>query len=161
MLIYVANRRPPSPPVEPLATGPGAWLPPRRVTLVARPKPLPFASAPDRVRTVQALCCAAMDIPDWYLTTAQRTRPIAHPRQISMIMVMRWCFLSWAKSGHAHGGRDHTTVMHAMWAIRERIDAGDSATVERFDRCDAAIRAALPASVQPLENWWEALASDA
>jgi chromosomal replication initiator protein len=51
------------------------------------------------------------------LTSAQRSRNIARPRQIAMSLTRELTSHSLPEIGNAFGGRDHTTVMHAVKAI--------------------------------------------
>ncbi|MFV9964970.1 MAG: chromosomal replication initiator protein DnaA [Francisella endosymbiont of Hyalomma asiaticum] len=51
------------------------------------------------------------------LTSNQRSRNIARPRQIAMSLARELTSHSLPEIGNAFGGRDHTTVMHAVKAI--------------------------------------------
>lgn len=51
------------------------------------------------------------------LTSNQRSRNIARPRQIAMSLSRELTSHSLPEIGNAFGGRDHTTVMHAVKAI--------------------------------------------
>ncbi|ASG66981.1 chromosomal replication initiator protein DnaA [Francisella halioticida] len=51
------------------------------------------------------------------LTSNQRSRNIARPRQIAMSLTRELTSHSLPEIGNAFGGRDHTTVMHAVKAI--------------------------------------------
>ena len=51
------------------------------------------------------------------LISAQRSRNIARPRQIAMSLTRELTSHSLPEIGNAFGGRDHTTVMHAVKAI--------------------------------------------
>lgn len=49
------------------------------------------------------------------LRSARRSHPISHPRHVCMWTVRTVCSLpSYPKIGHAFGGMDHTSIMHAM-----------------------------------------------
>ena len=50
-----------------------------------------------------------------------RTRVVARPRQISMALAKKLTSHSLPEIGDAHGGRDHTTVLHACRKIKELI----------------------------------------
>lgn len=169
MMLYVAGRHPPSPPAEPLASGPATVLPPTRLPFprsarqVRQPVelPAPVAHSGIPAKTVKAACCEALGIPDWHLTTPKRDKAIARPRQVVMAMVRRWCGLSLPQIGRIHGRRDHTTVMHALQATKARIDAADPVAAEQFEACDAAVKAIAPDGVEPLAVWWKGPRSDA
>lgn len=49
----------------------------------------------------------------------KRTRNIARPRQIAMMLTKELTQLSYPDIGEAFGGRDHTTVIHAVRTITE------------------------------------------
>ncbi len=47
----------------------------------------------------------------------RRSRPIARPRQVAMFLAKQLTTKSYPEIGRAFGGRDHTTVMHAVKTI--------------------------------------------
>jgi len=51
------------------------------------------------------------------LLSKKRTRTIARPRQIAMCLARELTQLSLPEIGHAFGGRDHSTVLHACKTI--------------------------------------------
>lgn len=51
---------------------------------------------------------------------ADRSRRVAHPRQEAMALVHHEHQLSTTRVGQLFGGRDHTTVLHAIRAVAER-----------------------------------------
>jgi chromosomal replication initiator protein len=59
------------------------------------------------------------------LLSARRSREIARPRQVAMYLAKRLTPRSLPEIGRKFGGRDHTTVMHAIKRIDE-LRAGDS-----------------------------------
>lgn len=48
------------------------------------------------------------------LASARRSQAMARPRMVCMDLVRRLCPVSYPMIGKAFGGRDHTTVMHAI-----------------------------------------------
>jgi chromosomal replication initiator protein len=66
----------------------------------------------------------------------KRNREIAFPRQIAMYLCREHTDLSLPKIGEDFGGRDHTTVMHAINKISSMIeeDAEISRTIEELTR---------------------------
>jgi chromosomal replication initiator protein len=58
------------------------------------------------------------DLPVSDLTGSSRRQPLARQRQIAMYICREHTGLSLPKIGAAFGGRDHTTVMHAVDKIR-------------------------------------------
>ncbi|MBZ6377464.1 chromosomal replication initiation protein DnaA [Pacificimonas flava] len=70
------------------------------------------------------------------MLSARRARDVARPRQIAMYLAKRLTPRSLPDIGKRFGGRDHTTVMHAVKRIEE-LRAGDgelSADIERLER---------------------------
>jgi chromosomal replication initiator protein len=99
-------------------------------TLVGRPISLDFAKsvlqdllrANDRRLTIDEIQRKVADyykvrMPD--LLSARRSRDVARPRQIAMYLSKRMTPRSLPEIGRRFGGRDHTTVMHAIKRIDE------------------------------------------
>ena len=57
----------------------------------------------------------------FYFNSKKRTRTIAYPRQIAMFLCRELTELSLPKIGLDFGGRDHTTVIHAIDKITNEI----------------------------------------
>ena len=55
----------------------------------------------------------------------RRTKNIAYPRQIAMYLCRDLTELSLPKIGEDFGGRDHTTVLHAISKVEKDIEADD------------------------------------
>ena len=73
------------------------------------------------------------------LQSKRRHRSVAIPRQVCMFLCRRHTRYSLEEIGGYFGGRDHTTVMHAVKTIETRVDAdGDFAQVIR--RLDEQVR---------------------
>jgi len=53
------------------------------------------------------------------LTGSSRKRPVAVARQIAMYVVRELTELSYPEIGRAFGGKDHTTVLHAVQRVQE------------------------------------------
>lgn len=62
------------------------------------------------------------DINSEDLKSAKRNREVTHPRQIAMYLCRELTELSLPKIGEVFGGRDHTTVMHAIDKISREAD---------------------------------------
>ena len=56
----------------------------------------------------------------------RRARNIARPRQVAMFLAKNLTSLSYPEIGRQFGGRDHTTVMHAVRSIEGLINTDDS-----------------------------------
>ncbi|MEQ8370375.1 MAG: chromosomal replication initiator protein DnaA [Alphaproteobacteria bacterium] len=61
--------------------------------------------------------------------SARRARAVARPRQVAMYLAKQLTARSLPEIGRKFGGRDHTTVMHAVKKVDE-LSAGDSAFAE-------------------------------
>ena len=64
--------------------------------------------------------------------SARRSRAIARPRQVALYLSKQLTARSLPEIGRQFGGRDHTTVMHAVKKIDE-LRANDSAFSEDID----------------------------
>ena len=61
--------------------------------------------------------------------SARRSRSVARPRQVAMYLAKQLTARSLPEIGRKFGGRDHTTVMHAVRKIDE-LCAGDRSFAE-------------------------------
>jgi len=61
--------------------------------------------------------------------SARRARAVARPRQVAMYLSKQLTSRSLPEIGRKFGGRDHTTVIHAVKKIEELIES-DSALAE-------------------------------
>lgn len=70
------------------------------------------------------------------MTSARRARVVARPRQVAMYLAKQLTQRSLPEIGKRFGGRDHTTVMHAVKKIEEltRIDQTLADDVEMLHR---------------------------
>jgi len=73
---------------------------------------------------IQKRVCDHFDIRQNDLVSARRARAIARPRQIAMYLAKRMTPRSLPEIGRKFGGRDHTTVIHAVKQI-EKLRASD------------------------------------
>jgi chromosomal replication initiator protein len=66
----------------------------------------------------------------------RRQRSIALPRQVCMYLARLHTRLSLEEIGGHFGGRDHTTVMHAVRMIESRVaaDSNFAATIQHLDQ---------------------------
>ena len=53
--------------------------------------------------------------------SARRARSIARPRQIAMYLAKNLTTSSYPEIGRKFGGRDHTTIMHAVKKVEELL----------------------------------------
>jgi chromosomal replication initiator protein len=68
--------------------------------------------------------------------SARRARAVARPRQVAMYLAKQLTTRSLPEIGRKFGGRDHTTVMHAVRKIEElrAIDSGFSEDIDLLRR---------------------------
>ena len=64
--------------------------------------------------------------------SARRARAVARPRQVAMYLAKQLTSRSLPEIGRKFGGRDHTTVMHAVKKIEE-LKAADNGFAEDVD----------------------------
>ena len=70
------------------------------------------------------------------MTSPRRARVVARPRQVAMYLAKQLTQRSLPEIGRKFGGRDHTTVMHAVKKIEEltRLDRALAEDVELLQR---------------------------
>ena len=68
--------------------------------------------------------------------SARRARAVARPRQVAMYLAKQLTSRSLPEIGRKFGGRDHTTVMHAVKKVEQlcETDAGFADDVELMRR---------------------------
>ncbi|KQM63779.1 chromosomal replication initiator DnaA [Sphingomonas sp. Leaf17] len=71
---------------------------------------------------IQKLVSAHFELKPLDLISARRSRAIARPRQIAMYLAKRLTTRSLPEIGRKFGGRDHSTVIHAVRKIEELRD---------------------------------------
>ncbi len=89
--------------------------------------------------SIQTIIDAVIDYYDVKLSDLQskrRHRSITIPRQVCMYLARKRTSYSLEEIGGYFGGRDHTTVMHAIKTIGERIDTDDrfAGQVQQLDQ---------------------------
>ena len=60
------------------------------------------------------------------MASTRRARVVARPRQVAMYLAKQLTPRSLPEIGRKFGGRDHTTVMHAVKKIEELIASDNS-----------------------------------
>ncbi len=70
------------------------------------------------------------------MLSARRARAVARPRQVAMYLTKQLTPRSLPEIGRKFGGRDHTTVMHAIRRIEElrAVDAVLNDDIEQLRR---------------------------
>lgn len=85
------------------------------------------------IAEIQARVAGFYHIPLIEMTSARRAREVARPRQVAMYLAKRLTPNSLPAIGRRFGGRDHTTVMHAVRQIEALSREGGSIAHEVFD----------------------------
>ena len=77
------------------------------------------------IEDIQRAVCAHFRIDRGEMASARRTRAVARPRQIAMYLAKELTPRSFPEIGRRFGGRDHSTVIHAVRTI-ETLRAKDA-----------------------------------
>lgn len=86
------------------------------------------------------------DLPRGALTSRDRTRAVAHPRQLAMAICHDISTMSTTEIGLAFGHRDHTTVMYGIRIAKQRAkEDPDRAAVYQALRTSAVLMLDNPA----------------
>jgi chromosomal replication initiator protein len=73
------------------------------------------------IHDIQALVARRFHVTPLDLVSRRRARIVARPRQIAMWLCRYVTMHSLPEIGRAFGNRDHTTVMHAVAVVEERM----------------------------------------
>lgn len=112
---------------KPRPTAP-TFTPPKR----ERGRPLGSCKARHivtKIIRIQSVVAAHFGIPAEEMTSDKKHFALAHPRQVAMYLARKTTFASSIDIGDHFGGRDHTTVLHAVKAVEQRIAKGDERTI--------------------------------
>ena len=74
------------------------------------------------IEQIQRKVCDLFGLKPSDLKAKTRTKSVAFPRQVAMYLARRLTHLSLAEVGRSFGGKDHTTVLHAVEKIRTLIE---------------------------------------
>ena len=77
------------------------------------------------IEDIQKQVAEHFNIPLADMSSPRRARAVARPRQVAMYLAKHLTSRSLPEIGRKFGGRDHTTVMHAIRKIEE-LSAGDA-----------------------------------
>ena len=120
----LAAAKMPPPPVAPVSIETAAPIGPEVLEVLRRPRKEPWfyivsvsgARKPSLHQIMEAVCDHfSLAIND--MTTARRTVALARPRQVAMYLCKVLTDKSLPVIGRKFGGRDHTTVLHAVRKI--------------------------------------------
>lgn len=78
------------------------------------------ASPLPKIEFVQKIVCRHFNVVLKDMLSERRTADVVYPRQIAMFLCKEFTRRSLPEIGRRFGGRDHTTVLHAVRAIGER-----------------------------------------
>lgn len=73
------------------------------------------------IARIQAIVAASYEISVKHMRSDCRRRSVAWPRQVAMYLAHNLTDRSLPCIGRLFGGRDHTTVIHAIKAVEERM----------------------------------------
>jgi hypothetical protein len=124
---------PPAPLPEPPAVEPACEIEPPKALprqtddrdwLVVASANRDFSTFPLLVQEIQRFVAKRFGMKRNHLISARRTADVTLPRQIAMFLSRSHALQSLPEIGRRFGGRDHTTVLHAIRKI-ERMRARD------------------------------------
>jgi chromosomal replication initiator protein len=78
-----------------------------------------------RIEDIQKVVASHYNVSKHDLLSARRTRAIVRPRQIAMYLAKTMTPRSFPEIGKRFGGRDHTTVLHAVRKVEELAAADE------------------------------------
>ena len=85
-----------------------------------------------RIEDIQKAVAGHFKVSKNDLLSARRTRAIVRPRQIAMYLAKMMTPRSYPEIGKRFGGRDHTTVLHAVRKVEE-LASGDARIAEEIE----------------------------
>lgn len=85
-----------------------------------------------RIEDIQKVVASHFNVSKHDLLSARRTRAIVRPRQIAMYLAKTLTPRSFPEIGKRFGGRDHTTVLHAVRKVEE-LASGDEALAQEIE----------------------------
>jgi chromosomal replication initiation ATPase DnaA len=100
------------------------------------------ASKTCRIEDVIGAVCNHFNVSKTDMLSSRRHKAIVMPRQVAMYVARTFTLRSLPEIGRRFGGRDHTTVMHAVGKLTALLEAGDEQTTAHV----AAIKQALGVS---------------
>lgn len=78
-----------------------------------------------RIEEIQKVVARHYNVTKHDLLSARRTRIVVRPRQIAMYLAKTMTLRSFPEIGKRFGGRDHTTVLHAVRKIEGMVAADE------------------------------------
>lgn len=93
----------------------------------------PKPADPPKIELIQQVVARNFGVSKLDMISQRRTRDVVRPRQIAMYLAKTLTGKSFQEIGRCFGGRDHTTVIHAVTKIENRL------TFDEDDRRDVAL----------------------
>jgi chromosomal replication initiation ATPase DnaA len=115
----------------------------------------------DTPKTVSVICLTALvtGIPITAIRGARRQAPVVRAREIAAYEIREWCRKSLPEIGRMIAGHerykifDHSTVLHAITSIQEKLSCGDAEIVKAIATIDSVLELFWkPGSGHPL-SW--------
>jgi len=75
-----------------------------------------------RLQTIQIVVANFYQKDLSIMRSKMRTADVAWARQVAMVFCREFTGLTLQETGQAFGGRDHGTVMHAIYAVKDRCE---------------------------------------
>jgi chromosomal replication initiator protein len=85
-----------------------------------------------KIEDIQKVVATHFNVSKQDMLSARRTRAIVRPRQIAMYLAKTMTPRSFPEIGKRFGGRDHTTVLHAVRKVEE-LAAADAALAQEIE----------------------------
>lgn len=86
-----------------------------------------------KVADIQRVVAEAYSTTVTDIISARRTASVVRPRQVAMFLARTLTLKSMPELGHHFGGRDHTTILHAVRKIADLIDHDKALAAEIAD----------------------------
>lgn len=85
----------------------------------------PYTPPALRVADVVRATCIHFGYSQMEMTSGRRNRALVSARQVGMYVARTMTPKSHAQIGRYFGGRDHSTIIHGVRTVQEKIAAGD------------------------------------
>lgn len=93
--------------------------------------------------SIAKIVCATSAVSRDDLFSKNRSRQIVNARHVSMFLCYKYTSYSLKEIGKHFGGRDHTTVIHAMKTIKDRLSVQDELLTVVFTKSENIIKTLL------------------
>lgn len=114
---------------------------------------VPTIASTSSIATIQGVVRGYYRLRAGELVGPCRARRLSWPRQIAMVLVRQKVRSSLPEIGRRFGGRDHTTVMHALRAVADRRK-GNSRFAADYSEIERRVEIALGQSYVRRQDIW-------